>query len=359
MIGYTILLVCTIALFALFCVGLNLHWGYTGLLNFGHVAFLLIGAYSVALLSQQGWPLWLAAIAGVSLSALLGLVMGVASLRLSQDYLGIVTVGLAEVLRIFVQNETGLTQGSFGVQAYPIVLQGWEPQTWQTGFLVLGLIAIAALGYQQLWQWWRSSASRGRHWLAIVALFSSLIVLPPALLGLADYERYPRSGQMLLLLAALWITVAAVERLVRSPWGRVLKAIREDEEVAIALGKNVLAYKLQSLALGGAIAGLAGVFYAWQLTAIYPDNFRPQLTFDAWTMLVLGGTAHRFGPVLGAVVFWLYDSLTRFLLPALLPLDGAQIGAFRIALVGLLLMALMIWRPQGILGRREELSLGR
>lgn len=114
MIGYIILLVCTIALFALFCVGLNLHWGYTGLLNFGHVAFLLIGAYSVSLLAQQGWPLWLAAIAGVTLAALLGLVMGVASLRLSQDYLGIVTVGLAEVLRIFVQNETGLTQGSFG-----------------------------------------------------------------------------------------------------------------------------------------------------------------------------------------------------------------------------------------------------
>lgn len=359
MIGYIVLLVCTIALFALFCVGLNLHWGYTGLLNFGHVAFLLIGAYSVALLAQQGWPLWLAAIAGMVLAAGLGLVMGLASLRLRNDYLGIVTVGLAEVLRIVTQNETGLTQGSFGVQAYPIALQGWEPTTWQRGLLIGGLLAIAAWGYRRLWQWWRQSASRGRHWLGAIAAVGGLVILPPTIWGLADYSNYPRSGQMLLLLASLVIAVEAVERLVRSPWGRVLKAIREDEEVAIALGKNVLAYKLQSLALGGAIAGLAGAFYAWQLTAIYPDNFRPQLTFDAWTMLVLGGTAHSFGPILGAIIFWLYDSLTQFLLPAILPLDGAQIGALRVALVGLLLMVLMIGRPQGVLGRKEELSLGR
>jgi neutral amino acid transport system permease protein len=110
--------------------------------------------------------------------------------------------------------------------------------------------------------------------------------------------------------------------------------------------------------LGGAIAGLAGAFYVWQLAAVFPDNFKPQVTFDAWTIVVLGGSAHILGPLLGAIVFWAYDSLTRFGFAAL-PMDDVRLGALRIMLIGLLLMGLMLWRPQGLLGKKEELTLGR
>jgi neutral amino acid transport system permease protein len=111
--------------------------------------------------------------------------------------------------------------------------------------------------------------------------------------------------------------------------------------------------------LGGAIAGLAGAFFAWQLTTIYPSNFEPLLTFQAWIIVVLGGAGSNAGTILGAVIFWAYDSLTRFILPQLNAFDQSQAGAFRVMIIGLILMILMVWRPQGILGKKEELTLGR
>jgi neutral amino acid transport system permease protein len=138
-----------------------------------------------------------------------------------------------------------------------------------------------------------------------------------------------------------------------------LKAIREDEEIPRALGKNVFWYKLQAFMLGGAIAGIAGSLFAWQLTTIYPSNFEPLLTFTAWIIVVLGGAGSNAGTLLGAVIYWAYDSLTRFLLPSIGLLDQGQAGAFRVMMIGLILMVLMVWRPQGILGKKEELTLGR
>ena len=176
-------------------------------------------------------------------------------------------------------------------------------------------------------------------------------------IGLYDYN--PKAGLMLLVLLILAFVFWRLEILVRSPWGRVLKSIREDEEIPKALGKNVFSYKLQSLMLGGAIAGIAGAFFAWQLAAIYPDNFQPQLTFYAWIMVILGGSGNNLGTILGAVMFFAYDALTREFLPKIVPLDVERIGAFRIMFIGLLLMVLMIWRPQGILGKKEELTLGK
>jgi neutral amino acid transport system permease protein len=111
--------------------------------------------------------------------------------------------------------------------------------------------------------------------------------------------------------------------------------------------------------LGGAIAGLAGAFLAWQLTTIYPTNFEPLLTFNAWIIIILGGSGSNAGTLLGAVIFWAYDSLTRFILPQLDIFNDSQLGALRIMIIGLLLMFLMIWRPQGILGKKEELTLGK
>ncbi|WP_254721875.1 branched-chain amino acid ABC transporter permease [Kovacikia minuta] len=149
-----------------------------------------------------------------------------------------------------------------------------------------------------------------------------------------------------------------------------MKSIREDEEVAKALGKNVFWYKLQSLMLGGFIAGIAGSLFAWQLTTVYPDNFQPLLTFNAWTIVVLGGAGNNVGTILGAVIFWAYFTLTRdlqkllaklhVLIPVIPPtVDEARLAAFRIMLIGLILIVLMMARPQGILGKKEELTLGR
>ena len=145
----------------------------------------------------------------------------------------------------------------------------------------------------------------------------------------------------------------------RSPWGRVLKAIREDEEVARALGKNVFWYKLQSLMLGGAITGLSGALYVWQLTAVYPDQFKPIATFNGWTIVVLGGTGNNIGTLLGATIFWTYQTVSRFFLDDLFPFTDAQLGALRIMLIGLLLIVLMMVRPQGLLGKSDELTLDR
>jgi neutral amino acid transport system permease protein len=164
---------------------------------------------------------------------------------------------------------------------------------------------------------------------------------------------------MFLSVILLAVIYWGLERLVRSPWGRVLKAIREDEEVARAVGKNVFAYKLQAIMLGGLIAGLAGALYSWQLATVYPDNFMPIVTFDAWTIVVLGGAGSNAGTILGAGIFWAYDTLTRFVLKDYLPFSDAQLGALRIMVIGLLLMVIMVWRPQGILGKKEELTLGR
>lgn len=144
----------------------------------------------------------------------------------------------------------------------------------------------------------------------------------------------------------------------RSPWGRVLKAIREDEEVVKALGKNVFWYKLQAFAIGGAIGGMAGAFYAWQLTTVYPDNFIPLITFQAWTIVTIGGAGNNLGVILGAAIFQFYNAVPRFL-PEQIRADGGRFEAIQLILIGLTLIILMLWRPQGILGNKDELTLNR
>lgn len=290
--GFLVLVATSVATYALFSLGLNLQWGFTGLINFGHVAFMAIGAYTTVLLSMAGVPTILAAIVGAILAALLGLLIGLSTLRLREDYLAIVTIGVSELVRLVAQNEEWLTKGSFGVQGYPLPLSN------SIGLMILSVLAVALV-----------------FWL--------------------------------------------LERLVRSPWGRVLKAIREDEQIPKALGKNIFWYKLQAFMLGGAIAGIAGSFNAWYLTNVYPNNFEPLITFNAWTIVVLGGAGNNVGTIIGAVLFSAYYEITRFVLPKIIPLDDARLAAFRIMLIGLILIVLMMWRPQGMLGKKEELTLGR
>jgi neutral amino acid transport system permease protein len=377
MIEYLIFLAISTATFALFGLGLNLQWGFTGLINFGHIAFMTLGAYTMVLLSLKGVSLLLSAIIGAIVAASLGLVIGFATLRLREDYLSIVTIGTGELIRLIVNNQelpVGNTwiSGSFGVQSYVIPLSS-TPNLFFRIIMIVVLNILTGITLFSLWRWVQTAqisasnnivrnSSLKQEFISRLIVGIALGLLAGAIyisgvIGLYNYN--PKAGLMLLVLLILAFVFWRLEILVRSPWGRVLKSIREDEEIPKALGKNVFSYKLQSLMLGGAIAGIAGAFFAWQLAAIYPDNFQPQLTFDAWIMVILGGSGNNLGTILGAVMFFAYDALTREFLPKIVPLDVERIGAFRIMFIGLLLMVLMIWRSQGILGKKEELTLGK
>lgn len=377
MVEYIVSLITYAALYSLFALGLNLQWGFTGLINFGHVAFMTLGAYATAQLSLLGIPIIIAVGVGLVLAALLGLLIGTSTLRLREDYLAIVTIGVSELLRLVVNNEKWLNQyqqwkeGSFGIQGYPLPLN-FEPNLFSKLVMIAILTLLAVWAQWQLWQalssqWKESQEIKDKSYqprkpISIIiwgAIATSLIVVVyvNGVIVLSNY-RY-QAGLMLLTLLALGGIYWTLEFLGHSPWGRVLKAIREDEQVPRALGKNVFWYKLQAFMLGGAIAGLAGAFFAWQITTIYPTNFEPLLTFYAWIIVVLGGAGNNAGTILGAIIFWAYDSITRFILPQIGLFDSSKIGAFRIMVIGLILMLLMIWRPQGILGKKEELTLSR
>ncbi|MEL6579361.1 MAG: branched-chain amino acid ABC transporter permease [Cyanobacteria bacterium J06621_12] len=372
MTGYLVFLTIYVGLYSLFALGLNLQWGYAGLINFGHVAFMTVGAYTTVLLSSQGVPLIVAVLAGIAIAALLGLLIGMSTLRLREDYLAIVTIGVSEMLRLIALNEQWLTRGSFGVRGFPLPLENFAPNLVQKYFLIALLTLLAIFAVWLLWRGLRSQWREGKEiqgksyqptkiWSLIIwGVIGLGLLLTVYLNGCTALLNYNyKAGLMLLVLYTLAIVYWGLELLARSPWGRVLKAIREDEEIATALGKNVFWYKLQAFMLGGAIAGVAGAFYAWQLTTIYPANFQTLVTFNVWTMVVLGGAGKNPGALLGAVIFWAYDALTRFYLPKLGWFSSSEEGAFRVMVIGLILMLLMLWRPQGILGKKEELTLGR
>ncbi|PSO48194.1 MAG: branched-chain amino acid ABC transporter permease [Cyanobacteria bacterium SW_9_44_58] len=369
MVNYFVFLTISTGIFAIFALGLNIQWGYTGLINFGHVAFMTIGAYTTILLSMQGVPLLIAVIAGSLLAIVLGLLVGFSTLRLREDYLAIVTIGVSELLRLIAQNEEWLTQGTFGLQNYPLPLGEFNPNWLSKGIMIAILSAIALFAVWQLKQGIQGEfqTRKQRQKIArfpldlgiwgILAIILGGIIYFNGVIALVNYTY--KAGLMLLILVTLTILYAIVQRLGQSPWGRVLKAIREDEQVPRALGKDIFWYKLQAFMFGGAIAGIAGAFYAWQLTTIYPNNFEPLISFYAWTIVVLGGAGNNAGILLGAVIFWTYNSVTRFVLPNFDWIDDARLGAFRLLVIGLILMILMIFRPQGILGKKEELTLGR
>jgi neutral amino acid transport system permease protein len=306
--------------FALAAIGLNIHFGYTGLLNFGHVGFLAVGAYGMGIAIVH-WDInhWLAMFVGIGFSLVLALLLGIPTLRLRADYLAIVTIAAAEIIRLMARSTAlrGVTRGAEG-------LSGWAGGFQQANPFKATLYNIGPFTYTGLQ-------------LAIV-IFGWIVVVLAALL--------------------VW-------QIMRSPWGRVLKAVREDEDAARSLGKNAYWYKLQALMLGGAIGGLAGMIQVIGNGTIQPDTFTPPITFFMWTVLILGGAGRVFSPIAGAIIFWGLITFTESVLLQLaadgrLPtgiMDTSQIGQIRFWVVGLGLMALMAFRPQGIFGNREEMAL--
>jgi branched-chain amino acid transport system permease protein len=304
-------------IYALAAMGLNIQFGYTGLLNFGQVAFVAIGAYGVGVsVIQLGWNLWLSILVALILSVILSLLLGIPTLRLRADYLAIVTIAASEIIRLAVKSFDAVG-GSQGING-PI---GAE------------FFALNPLPQQDRFDIGPLTFTRNDLWVVII-------------------------GWILIALLAL-LTWA----LMRSPWGRILKGIREDEDAVRSLGKSTYLRKMQALVLGGLFGTLAGVFWAISTSAVQPDSFVPDFTFFLYTMLILGGVARVMGPVLGALIFWFLLVFIERVIVELVQsgtitfLSITQIGPIRFILVGLGLMALMIFRPQGILGDRKELAL--
>ncbi|MPZ73495.1 MAG: branched-chain amino acid ABC transporter permease [Nitriliruptorales bacterium] len=306
--------------FCLAAIGLNMHFGYTGLLNFGQAGFMAIGAYGLAVaVNTIGLPMWIGLIVGLAAAVVLALLLGVPTLRLRADYLAIVTIAAAEILRLTFRSVAlrDVTGGSSGLTQFARDFYTINP--YSSGTYGLWLVRV----------------DERVAWVLTV-------------------------GWGLVILLSLMMYL-----LMHSPWGRVIKSIREDEDAARSLGKNVYFYKMQSLILGGVIGAIAGFITSISSQSVQPDTYSTPVTFFAYVILILGGTARIFGPIAGAMIFWALLSLTNSVLRAAvapdgpLPglLSGTQIGQVRFVLVGVSLMLLMIFRPQGIFGDRKELAL--
>ena len=311
----TLLSPATIA-YALAALGLAVHFGFAGLLNFGIAGFMAIGAYGYAISALTfGWPWWAGMLVGVGGAVVFAIILGIPTLRLRGDYLAIVTIAAAEIVRLLFLTTafTDVTGSADGLSGYHDSFRGSNP------------IPEGTYGFGP----WTYDAT------ALWGLIFGFIVLT-------------------LCVVLLW-------RLIKSPWGRVLKGIREDEDAVRALGKNVFSYKMQALILGGVFGALGGIVFALP-SAINPGVYVTSLTFFVWTALLLGGAATVFGPVLGAVIFWILQAFLTNILPALASegllgaLSTQQASIIRFILVGVGLMLLVIYRPQGILGDKKELT---
>jgi branched-chain amino acid transport system permease protein len=314
LLSYVVSLAIMGGIYAVFSLGLNVQWGYTGLFNIGIAGFFAIGAYTSALLTtpmpegvyatyvQQvvglNLPFPLGLVGAAVVSGILGLIIGIPTLRLREDYLAITTIGIAESIRLIFNNESWLVNGPRGLTGLPQPLRSWVgPQHYNYVYLIVVLMAVAIL-----------------YW--------------------------------------------AIERGIRSPWGRVLRAIREDELAAAMHGKNVFAFKLQALVLGSAIMGLGGALYAHYVRAISPDAFTPLFgTFLIWVMLMLGGSGNNKGAILGAFLVWGIWTGTTFISDQTLPpFWAARAPYVRFLLIGLIMETIILLRPQGLLGEERRVS---
>ncbi len=314
------------AILAVFSLGLNVQWGYTGVFNFGVAGFFLVGAYTTAVMTKSptdseftkyiggfGQQLdfipgiagdqWLIFLFGTAAAAavcgILAFLVSIPMLRLREDYLAITTIGVAELLRRIVIEEGSLVNGTRGLGGIP------HP-------------------------------------------FSDLV-------SAADYKYV----YLAIALAVLVLTYLAIERGIRSPWGRVLRALREDELTTQASGKNVYAFKTQGFVLGAIIMGIGGSIYAYQTRAISPDTFTHFFgTFLIWTMLIVGGSGNNKGAILGAYVIWGFWQATDLIQGYHLPeAIDSRISYFRDLTLGVLIVLVLLLRPQGLLPEESRVSI--
>jgi len=331
---YFLFLVGLAGMYALLSFGLNSQWGFAGLINFSVAAFFGVGAYGAALFTASGSPLTelfegvpllpsllglpiVGLVVGLAVAFVLAILIGIPTLRLRADYLAIASLGLAEVVRLIVLNERWLTNGSAGVRGIPGFFAGWP---------VLGTFPEAMPGLR-------------------------LEVIPgsPVLLETAFWRA---SLNVLLVLAFAGGVYFVLRRAHRSPWGRVLRTIRSDEDLARALGKDTYSFKMQSFVLGSLVMALAGVFYTHLNLYVGPGDLDPITTFYAWVAVILGGSGSNRGALFGGIVIVTIREGTRFLNDVALPIDPAPL---RLLLIGVVIIAVMRYRPQGVLPPQREL----
>ena len=306
-LAYGAFFLATALTYAIVCLGLNLQWGQTGLFNVGVAGFVAIGAYTSALLTTPpapgrigglGWPIavgWTAAMLATAAAAWL---IGRITLRLRADYLAITTFGVATVIQLVALNAEPLTGGPFGIGFIPRPLANLAEQVVLYDVLHLLLVAV--------------------------------------------------------VLAAVY---AFIERLAVSPWGRVLRAIREDEAAAVSLGKDANKFRLQAFMLGSAIMGLAGAVQAHFIGFIAPENYLPALTFQVWAMLIIGGSGNNRGAILGAILVWGLWSFSGAAIGSWVPADmQARAATLRIVAVGIALVTILLLRPRGLLAEKAGVS---
>ncbi|WP_251341910.1 branched-chain amino acid ABC transporter permease [Haloplanus halophilus] len=295
-------------IYSLLAIGMNMHWGDTGLLNFAHAAFFAIGAYTSAILTTPpatgqlatrvvgfDFPILVGLIAGTILAGLVGTLIAVTSVRLEGDYLAMVTLSSAELIRLMIHNEAWLTTGAQTLKNIPRPLDGAVPVSYDLFYFVL------------VW--------------AIVGACYLLFV-----------------------------------RLSESPFGRVLHAIRENDDVPLALGKNTAVFKLKSFGIGAAVAGLAGGLWAHYVYAITSIMFLPSVTFLIWAAVIIGGAGSYAGAIVGATVIVFLRQITRFI-PGSVPF-GDELAYIRLMVVGVVLILVLYFRPEGLLGNSERLQAG-
>lgn len=280
-----------IGIYGILAISLNLEAGYTRLMNFGKVAFFAIGAYASALLSIAGAPFLTGLTAGIILCALFGYLVALPALRLRADYLAIVTLSFGEILRLFFLNEQWLTNGPMGIRGIPQPLYSVFHDNYLVFYTVLVFI-----------------------FLVICYIFS--------------------------------------EKIMNSPFGITLKAIRDDEDAVSAFGKDTFRFKVKVFIIGSAMAGISGSLFAHYMAFISPDMFFPSLTFSIWTMMVIGGSANNLGVIAGAFLIQFLERGTRFIK------DFVDIGIepsnLRIIIIGVLLILFILYKPDGLIKERKR-----
>ena len=325
-------------IYAIFALGLNVQWGFAGLFNVGIVGFAAVGAYTYALLTTAestfhygglDLPLPVGMFVAMVASAVIAGVIGLICIRLRSDYLAIATIGIAEIIKLILKNETEVTNGPRGINKIP---RAWEhfseerfysswPMSWfntPDGWAVF---------FDALPHWWWQPC------FAATVLF------------------------------CMYVIYRMLERARISPWGRMMTAIRENEPAARAAGKNVTARRVEAFVIWAAIMGFAGALFAQHLRLIEPTNtFDPaKVTFLVWVMLILGGSGNNRGAMLGAFLIWTIWSASELMISGIIDLAGyvfqtfdtgllaTRAGFLRMMLIGILMQVVLQKYPAGIL----------
>jgi branched-chain amino acid transport system permease protein len=301
------------SIYAIFCLGLNIQWGYTGLFNIGIAGFFCIGAYTSALITSPvptgeyakyvtqvmalNLPFPFGVIGAAVVSGIIAFGIGLLTLKLREDYLAIATIGIAETIRLIFNNEPWLANGVRGLSGIPQPLDN----------------LVDPMYYNYIY--------------------------------------------LFIVLSIMIVIFFLIERAIRSPWGRVLRAIREDEMSASMLGKNVFGYKMQSLVFGAMVMGIGGALYAHFKKSISPDTFTPLYgTFIIWVMLIVGGSGNNKGAILGGFAVYGLWVLPEFFTHSFPVAFQSRAPYIRFLVIGIILELIILFRPKGLLGEEKNVS---